>query len=85
MPRSILQQDFGPLEGRVFQLDVALDPKASCVSGEVRDRDAIVEDVVNPAHALRSGFNIEGRVEKPLILAVARSFIRCSPKRTGAL
>jgi hypothetical protein len=57
----------------VFQRDIALDPKASRIPREVRNRNAIVEDVVNPAHALRSGFNIEGRVEKPLILAVARA------------
>jgi hypothetical protein len=57
----------------VFQRDIALDPKASCIFREVRNRNAIIEDVVNPAYALGSGFNIEGCVEKPLIIAVARA------------
>jgi hypothetical protein len=57
----------------VFQRDIALDPKASRIPGEVRDRNAIVENVVNPAHALRSGFDVEGCLEKPLIIAVARA------------
>jgi hypothetical protein len=57
----------------VLQLDIALDPKASRISREVHNRNAIVEDVVNPAHASGTGLDIEGRLEKPLIVAVARA------------
>jgi hypothetical protein len=57
----------------VLQGDVALDPKAACVSGEVRDCDAIVEDVVNPAQAVGPWLDLERRIEKPLIVAVARA------------
>jgi hypothetical protein len=57
----------------VLQRDVALDAKASCISGEVRDRDAIVEDIVNPAQTLGPRIDVERRLEKPLIVAVARA------------
>ncbi len=44
---------------------------ASDFADTVRNRNAIVEDVVEPAKPVWTGFDVEPRFEKRLIVAVA--------------
>jgi hypothetical protein len=84
MPRASLQQKLRPLVGCVLERQIALHPEALRHAGEIRNRHAIVEHVVNPAQVMGPRFDIERSVEKALIVAVAwASIIRCSSNRTG--
>ena len=67
----VLEQEFRLVERDVLERDVVLDLEAPGFSGKVRDRNAIVEGVVDPAKAVRTRLNLEARFEKPLIVAVA--------------
>ena len=70
---SVFEQEFRLVDRDVLHGDGVLDLQAPGFSGKIRNRNAIVEDVVNPAKPVRTGRNLEARLEKPLIVAVARA------------
>ena len=70
---SVLEQEFRLVERDVLERNGVLDLEAPGFSDKVRNRNAIVEDVVDPTKPVRTRLNLEGRLEKPLIIAVARA------------
>ena len=70
---SVLEQEFRFLDRDMLERDGALDFETPGLAGEVGNRNAIVEDVVNPAEPVRTRRDLEARMEQPLIVAVARA------------
>ena len=59
---SVFEQEFRLVDRDVLERDVVLDLEAPGLSGKVGDRDAIVEDVVNPAKPVRTRLDLEARL-----------------------
>src|SRR5208337_4532186 len=66
---SVFEQKFRFVERDVLERDVVLDDESPGLSDEVGNRNAIVEDIVNPAKPVRTGFDLEARLEKTLVVA----------------
>ena len=52
---SVLEQEFRFVDRDMLERDIVLDLEAPGLADEVGDRNAIVEDVVNPAKPVRTG------------------------------
>src|SRR3954464_6423366 len=57
----------------MVEAEGALEAQLARAAREARDRDAVAEDVVDPAELSRLGGDVQPRLEEPLVVALARA------------